>query len=257
MTTTTARKTAGAFTPTRGGDGGVYRAPAEPKHFRDNGRVVLTGESIAADDRPAFVAALVDTIDPADRAHTERARLYADHGPCTPYNSELADPATLRARYHGHAWGHPRRYHPSQVTSRGMPYDSMFDDAAATAARLQGMLGIDLGWRTGFPGMGPGSGRGGGGSGRGGGGGRGGDGGQIGANAHDREQMFAGMEPAQVRDLVRPRLAQRMTPAEKTLERAASDLIRNAGPAGVRDTRTDAGIYRGTPSAGGRPCPAP
>lgn len=139
------------FVPTKGGDGGAYVPRVRPRHWDDNGKVVLTGEQIAGSQREGFVASLVTTSDPSDRAHLER-----DPVAGVPRELDeawvLADPGLLRSRYHGRTLpGELRRYHPSQVTSRGIAYDSMFDGAALTAAYLQRELGIDLGWRTGFP----------------------------------------------------------------------------------------------------------
>lgn len=194
-----------AWRPMKGGDGGAYRPPPEPRHWRDNGKVVLTGESIAGAGWAAFGASLVETIDPADRAHLVRRRLYADHGPMTPANSALADPALLRARFGGRMPGVPRRYHPSQVTSRGMPYDSMFDGAAATAARLQTALGIDLGWRTRYPRPGR----------------------EVyAAGELDRAGWLAGLDADEARRRVQRRCKVRMTRDEVRLEREANAILR-------------------------------
>ena len=193
--TTTAAKTRRTPGPTRGGDGGVYRAPPEPRHWRDNGKIVLTG---AADD-----GTLVSTIDPDDLAHLVRQRLCADHGPMTPFNSRLADPDMVRLA----DTATPRRYHRSQVTSRGMPYDSMYDHAAAVAARLQRDLGIDLGWRTCYPRC-P----------------------RVvvaAATTADRARLFAGLTARQTRDLVTPKTRQRCTRREAELSAMADALIRS------------------------------
>jgi hypothetical protein len=171
--------------------------------------VVLTGDGIGRDAFEGFLAVLVETIDPADRAHLVRQRLYKDHGPFTPHNSMLAEPGVIMARY-DRPPGRLRRYHPSQVTSRGMPYDSMFDGAALTATRLQHTLNIDLGWRTCFP--------------------RSPKTEQIGANEYDRERMFRGLKSEQIRDIIRPRTRQRMTPAEKKLDRQAAALLAEHTP---------------------------
>lgn len=185
-----------AFTPSRGGDGGVYRAPPTPKHWKDNARVVLT------DAEPA---ACVPSPDPADTAHLVRVRVGYDHGPATTINSRLADPAQILARFGDDAERHcrRRRYHPSQVTSRGMPFDSMFDAAAALGARLQADLNIDLGWRTAYP-----------------------RGTKTPVTADERARVFAGMDRAAVRDMVRPRTRQKRTDQERALEAEASALIR-------------------------------
>lgn len=225
---------------TKGGDGGVYREPPEPRHWRDNGRVVLTGDGIRGEALIGFVAGLAETIDPADRAHLIRQKYIKDHSPMTPHNSRLADPAVIETRYGSHPPGRLRRYHRSQMTSRGMPYDSMFDGAAQTAAALQIALGIDLGWRTSYPKPPKAE--------------------VVGANEYDRERMFRGLRSDQIRDLIRPRVGQRMTAAERKLEREASDMLRAAAhvPQGTKkkndvnhdsvpESGTNPGTYRGTP----------
>lgn len=194
----------GGFTPRRGGDGGVYRAPPTPRHWNDNGRVCLTGASIAGSARAGFEAACVPTIDPADVAHLVRRRLRDDHGPMNTENSILAEPDIV-ARGGPPA---PRRYHPSQVTSRGMPYDSMYDAAAATAQRLQRDLGIDLGWRTGYP--------------------RSPRHAVTAMDACERKRLFAGLSDAQVKAVVRPPTYQRRTRAERALSDRATALLRDS-----------------------------
>lgn len=140
-----------AFVPTKGGDGGVAVPRRRGPHWTDNGKVVLTGEQIPRAHRAAFEAGLVRTTDPCDRAHLHREPL-ANIPRQLDEAWVLAEPGLLESRFGaGKLPGQLRRYHRSQMTSRGVAYDSMFDGAAATAARLQGELDIDLGWRTQFP----------------------------------------------------------------------------------------------------------
>ncbi|PCI07958.1 hypothetical protein COB72_09325 [bacterium] len=127
--------------------------------------VVLTGLSIGSgggsggrgkngkQQRRAFMDSCVVTCDLHDRAHRRR-RLIFDG-----FNPHCDDSWTLMP------WGEinipgrdlpgqVRRYHPSQMVgtgSRRIGFDSMFDAAADTAARLEA-AGIELGWHTTRPG---------------------------------------------------------------------------------------------------------
>lgn len=194
-----------AFTPTKGGDGGAFVPRRMPAHWEDNGRVVLTGDAIGGADRAGFEAGLVETRDPCDRAHLWREQL-AGVPRELPESMVLADHDMLRSRFHGRALpGEPRRYHASQVTSRGMPYDSMFDDAALTAARLQADLGIDLGWRTGFPRAQK----------------------RVYAGCEiERARALAGMEGKQARRMLERKVRVSMTTREFQLEQEANALLR-------------------------------
>jgi hypothetical protein len=116
----------------------------------------------------------------------------------------LAEPGVIAAAYGEHKPTKPRRYHPSQVTSRGMPYDSMFDTAAQTAARLQQALGIDLGWRTRYP--------------------------RAEAVVYSEGELaragwLAGMGANEARQRVQRRCRSGMTPEEMRLEREANRLL--------------------------------
>lgn len=93
--------------PRRGGDGGEV-PQAESK--RDGGRRTFNSE-VYMTCGPREMT--VETVDPGDRAHGVRDA----HGLLVSARHPLA---ARRSR--------PRRYHPSSMTSRGVSYDTAFDD---------------------------------------------------------------------------------------------------------------------------------
>lgn len=114
---------------------GSPRSPHGPyAHSADNASVVLTG---------ADPASCSPTADPYDRAHltyrkdSDGVRMLVPAGVTGPRNSSLPRPGLLAT---------PRLYHPSQMASSGVGFDSSFDDWAARAIRLQAQ-GIPMGVR--------------------------------------------------------------------------------------------------------------
>lgn len=154
----------------------VQRKPKRYVHSEDNGRVVLT-----CIVRREAVRACVPTPDPNDRAH-----LAMD---ATGYLMPARDVPSAR----------PRRYPESQLTSTGVPFDSMYDEWARNAQELTG-AGINVGLgATRF----------------------------IGASSDAREALAKAMGGArQLRDRLEPQTTQSlMTPAEIELERVASAIL--------------------------------
>lgn len=151
------------------------RKPKRYAHSEDNGRVVLTCV-VRRESR-----ACVQTPDPSDRAHL--AMDATGH--------LLPAPSVPSAR--------PRRYPESQLTSSGVPFDSMYDEWARNARELTG-AGINIGLgATRF----------------------------IAASADAREALARSMGGArQLRDLLEPKTEQSlMTPSELALERIASAIL--------------------------------
>lgn len=105
------------FVPRRGGDGGT-----PPVHLRrrrgplgpSNTDRILTGRSIRS--RDAFEASLVPTRDVHDRAHAVTA-------PGKDGQRRLVSARALPSHQ-----ARPRLYHPSQMSSRGVAYDSVPDE---------------------------------------------------------------------------------------------------------------------------------
>lgn len=101
--------------------GSVQRKPKRYAHSEDNGRVVLT-----CIVRREAVRSCVPTPDPSDRAH-----LAMD---ATGYLLPACDVPSAR----------PRRYPDSQLTSSGVPFDSMYDEWARLVSKYAD-AGINLG----------------------------------------------------------------------------------------------------------------
>lgn len=153
----------------------AQRKPKRYAHSEDNGRVVLTCV-VRRESR-----ACVPTPDPSDRAH-----LAMD---ATGYLLPAHDVPSAK----------PRRYPDSQLTSTGVPFDSMYDEWARNARELTG-AGINIGLgATRF----------------------------LGASADAREALAKSMGGArQLRDRLEPQTTQSlMTPNELALERIASALL--------------------------------
>jgi hypothetical protein len=87
------------------------------RHEHDNALVVLTG---------AARSTCVPTPDKCDRAHV------------------LTNPGGMLYRGDRVQTAIPRHYHPSQITSRGMPFDSMYDEWARLVSKYAD-AGINLG----------------------------------------------------------------------------------------------------------------
>lgn len=156
--------------------GSVQRKPKRYAHSEDNGRVVLT-----CIVRREAVRSCVPTPDPSDRAH-----LAMD---ATGYLLPACDVPSAR----------PRRYPDSQLTSSGVPFDSMYDEWARNAQELTG-AGINVGLgATRF----------------------------IGASSDAREALAKSMGGARkLRDRLEPQTEQSMmTPAEIELELVASAIL--------------------------------
>lgn len=190
-------KAKSATTPARGGDGGVAPKPPPRPHARDNGLVHLTGREIGDPDaRSAFESLCAPTADPSDVAHLHRVK-YIGGGPGDP--TILKPPEQIRAQKLRTT---PRRYHPSQMTSRGVGFDSMFDRAFRIGLELQD-AGIEMGWRP------------------------------LGSEGspaeQDRARVLRGLGYEEARTVLRPRLSVRgITNEEQALERAGSEMIRAA-----------------------------
>lgn len=158
----------------------VRKKPRRYAHSEDNGRVVLT-----CIVRREEMRACVPTPDPHDRAH-----LAMD---ATGYLLPAFDVPSAR----------PRRYPQSQLTSRGVPFDSAYDDWAKNAKELT-VAGINVGLgATRF----------------------------IGASADAREALAKSMGGArQLRDRLEPQTTQSdMTAQELALERRASAMLARHG----------------------------
>ena len=128
------------FVPTRGGDGGAL--PRTASGWSKNDRDVIAGESIRGCGRnawAAFVATLIETADPDDRAHAVHVNQADEAGRTITSGREVLLPAAeLPVLPDGSLPGRPRRYPPSQMVGVGgarVGGDSMFDVAAATASR--------------------------------------------------------------------------------------------------------------------------
>jgi hypothetical protein len=185
---------------TKGGDGGAAPVHDPSPHHRDNALVCLTNRDLLARDAGAFDAfardACLPTRDPDDTAHLHRVRYVGGApGECVFLSNHEVHTRKLRTS--------PRRYHPSQMTSRGVGFDSMYDRAYRVGVALQDQ-GVELGWRPVVSGRS--------------------------AAEHDRALALAGLDRDAARNTLRPR--HRLggeTADERTLESRASAILRRAG----------------------------
>lgn len=168
----------------QGGDGGAAPTHNPSPHHRDNALVCLTNRDLLDRDARAFHAfaqdACVPTQDPDDTAHLHRRRFPGAHPGGAGAPGELVFLTNGQVRQiKPHPAPVPRRYHPSQMTSRGVGFDSMYDLAYRVGMALQDQ-GVELGWRPVVSGRS--------------------------AAEHDRARALAGLNRDQSRDRLRPRL---------------------------------------------------
>lgn len=198
----------------------VKRAP-KPKFKKTecwghNDRVWLTGMDInttmSAEDFAAFVGSLVETADERDRAHKCR-RLIEEGMPrhlgesFVLLSHDELDHLIRKSSKKPKVTR--RRYHPSQLTSRGVAFDSMYDNAFRIAQEMHNE-GVNLGWgvrRIGSP---------------------------SGAE-HDRAQVLAGMSRDEARALLNGKITETMTERERSLEYQATRLIHDAENRGLEN----------------------
>lgn len=144
------RKGAAAFVPTKGGDGGRAVKIKRGPNWNANGLLVLTGASIRCKaDRAAFELLLIETTDPCDRGHRRKKMISGAASPAMAESWVICALGEVDLPG-GEPVSRARRYHPSQVVGRPgkqVGFDSMFDDAARSAARLEA-AGIEMGWHT-------------------------------------------------------------------------------------------------------------
>ena len=154
------KKSSNAFVPAKGGDGGtptpkIKRGP----NWNANSALVLTGVSIIGPSKEdhrryeSFVGLCEPTADIHDRAHSRRRKVY-DQAPDQIEESWVLMPWAEFAIPGKPLPGRVRRYHSSQMVGTGdrrVGFDSMFDEAARIAGRLEG-AGIEMGWHTTRPG---------------------------------------------------------------------------------------------------------
>ena len=112
---------------------------SEPMERRANARVAMC--AFPAVDHPQFKELTVATRDRSDRAHLVRREERIEDGPETGrveimlVNGEQLGPDQAK----------PRRYPPSQMTSRGVSFDSQFDELHRRQGELAGVAGIGRG----------------------------------------------------------------------------------------------------------------
>lgn len=110
--------------------GTVSGRPAD----RANSQVVLAGLDVprfaGREGAAAFEAGLIETADPADRAHDVRVGRFLLPAAVVVKGRTVAN-RTLAAR--------PRRYPPGHINGAGLALDSQFDDLHQREIRLQGL----------------------------------------------------------------------------------------------------------------------
>ena len=180
------------------------------KHWNDNGRVYLTGldlnTTMDAESFGAFLASLIETADPLDRAHThrrlvdEKALRHVQESWVFKSPMEIDHPLNKNGRRTGKPLKTTRRrYHPSQLTSRGAAFDSMYDAVHEIASRFQS-VGVNLGWVTTKSG-------------------------EYSAGETDRAKVLAGIDSRAAEAILEPKTTQKMTKEERQLEAAASAIL--------------------------------
>lgn len=186
----------------KGGDGGTYVKRKRGRFWKANSRVYLTGLDITdAEPLMRFLDALVETADPADRAHSKR-RLIVPGLPPQADDSWTLVPLCELARRGLRLPGRLRRYHPSQLTSRGVAFDSMYDHVAQVTAFYRSQ-GIELGMRTMHA--------------------------KHSRSEHDRAVALSGLNVNEARAMIQQRTDQEMTASERSLENQATELLEQSG----------------------------
>ena len=189
------------------------------EHWNDNGRVYLTGldlnthgpVQLRAEAFKAFLDSLVATADPLDRAHTHRRKIFEDAPEAIDESFVLLDHQQIDHPLdkNGRRTGKPkkttrRRYHPSQLTSSGVAFDSMYD-AAFDIARTFQAVGINLGWEVLREG-------------------------DASRAEHDRNSVVKGLSRDGFRSVLAPRIRDmEMDEGERKLQAEASAMLRKAG----------------------------
>ena len=188
----------------------IVRGP----HWNDNNLVYLTGldlnTTMPAEDFGVFLASLIETADPSDRAHTHR-RLVDEGMPKADESSwvllspvEIDHPIGKNKRRTGKPKKTTRRrYHPSQLTSRGVAFDSMYDRVFAIAKDLQSS-GVSLGWTVGREG-------------------------DFSNAEQDRAKVLAGMNAREARAVFTQTTSHAMSKEERDLEDRATALLSRQG----------------------------
>ncbi|MEM1185243.1 MAG: hypothetical protein AAGI53_09605 [Planctomycetota bacterium] len=183
------------WVPTRGGDGGSPARPAA--HASANGERVLCGRSLRdTTRRPSkdplwlrYLGTLEVTTDRSDAAHG-----VFEERPGVPVESDRLLPATSLLR--GQAL--PRLYPSSQMVGRTggrVSIDSSIDSCFAAAAPFEN-AGIPLGWSR--------------------------------CSRDDLDALRSLLAEESGRDLLRPRLTQRLTERERSLEKQATAMLARA-----------------------------
>jgi hypothetical protein len=185
----------------KGGDGGTYVKRKRKRFWKANGQVYVTGLDIRDGEAlGAFLASLVETKDKCDRAHNKK-RLIVPGLPEQSDDSWTLVPLCELTGRPGPLPGRLRRYHPSQMTSRGVAFDSMYDHVALVTMYYRAQ-GIELGMRTMH--------------------------GRHARSEHDRAIALSGLSVHEARAMTQQRTDQELTAEERSLEDQATELIERA-----------------------------
>lgn len=172
-------------------------------HWDDNDLVYLTGLDMNLEMDAAafgaFIGSLVETADPMDRAHKNRRLIpgllaHFEESWVLLSHGEIDHPKFRKQRRSSVT---RRRYHPSQLTSRGVSFDSMYDSVHAIAKGIQ-FAGINLGWNMTSESY---------------------------DSQGDRAKVLAGLTRDQARQILTPQMKDKMSEDEAQLSAEATRLI--------------------------------